>query len=270
MTGPPGTWNRLPEIGCPIANTQVYLLDAARQLVPIGAQGEIFIGGEGLARGYLGRPDLTAERFVPSPFSPGERLYRTGDLARHRTDGKIEFLGRIDHQVKIRGFRVEVSEIEAALAAHPGVRETVVTVREEDPGDKRLAAYIVPAADRPAPYATELRDFLRRRLPDYMMPAAFVMIGKLPLSPNGKVDRKALPAPDLHSHGTSARLVAPRTPVEEVLAEIWAEVLTTAFLKLEVIRSWPRKWRRASAASLASRFRCPPCSSAPPWPGWPA
>jgi len=183
------------------------------------------LGGIGLARGYLGRPDLTAERFIPDPFAPtpGGRLYRTGDLARYRPDGTIEFLGRGDHQVKIRGFRIELGEIESVLRHHPGVREAVVLAREETPGDRRLVAYVVTTG-REAAAASALRAYLKGRLPNYMLPAAYVFLDRLPLSPNGKVDRKALPKPGAACAETSS-FIAPRTPVEEILVGIWAEVL---------------------------------------------
>src|SRR6185369_5543467 len=215
-------------IGRPIANTQIHLLD--RGLLPqaVGVPGELFIGGVNLARGYIARPDLTAERFLPDPTdpmtgepggNPGGRVYRTGDLARRRPDGAIEYLGRTDHQVKIRGVRIELGEIEAALVALPGVREAVVIAREDRPGDRRLVAYFVGelAGD------VSLRDQLRQRLPEAMLPAAFVHLAALPLSPNGKVDRKALPAPEQPSAEEGYR--APQTPVQEVLAGIWAAVL---------------------------------------------
>jgi amino acid adenylation domain-containing protein len=213
-------------IGRPIHNTQLYVLDQRMRPVPIGVSGELFIGGLGLARGYLNRPDLTAQRFVPHPFGrqPGERLYRTGDLARYRDDGVLECLGRLDHQVKIRGYRIELGEIEAVLGQHPSVRETAV-IAWTDPGDeKQLVAYVVPeAASAVAP--CELRDFLRERLPEYMVPAAFVSLDAMPLTKNGKLDRRALPEPDDQRGSSETVFVAPRTPLEEVLAGIWAEVL---------------------------------------------
>jgi acyl-CoA synthetase (AMP-forming)/AMP-acid ligase II len=215
----------LMPIGRPIANTQIYLLDPHFQPVPIGVFGELYIGGDGLAWGYLGRPALTAEKFIPNPFSPepGARLYRTGDLARYLPDGDIEFFGRMDHQVKIRGFRIELGEIEATLSQHPAVRETVALVREELPGDKRLVAYAIPEGEPPT--TTELRYFLQQKLPEYMVPAAFVMLDALPLTPNGKVDRRALPPPDWARPELALAFVAPRTPVEDALASIWSQVL---------------------------------------------
>jgi amino acid adenylation domain-containing protein len=207
-------------IGRPIANTRVYVLDAALHAVPARIPGELYIGGAGVTRGYLGRPGLTAERFIPDPFAadPGMRLYRTGDRARWRPEGTLEYLGRLDEQVKIRGFRIEPGEVEAALAAYPGVREARVVAREEQPGEKQLVAYVVGGVDRDA-----LRAHVRRSLPEYMVPSAFVFLDALPLTPNGKLDRKALPAPDFAP--AQERYAAPRTPTEEVLAEIWAETL---------------------------------------------
>ncbi|HSK75059.1 MAG TPA: amino acid adenylation domain-containing protein [Thermoanaerobaculia bacterium] len=210
-------------IGRPIANTQIYALDRRLDPLPPGVPGEAWIGGAGVARGYLGRPDLTAERFRPDPFSeaPGARLYRTGDLVRSRPDGTFEFLGRADHQVKIRGHRIELGEIEAALGLHPGVAQAAVVARD-DWGDRRLVAYVVPAAGQEARTA-ELRAFLRERLPEFMEPSAFVTLAALPLTPNRKVDRRALPAPE--AAAAAGAYVAPRNPVEEVLAGLWAEVL---------------------------------------------
>jgi hypothetical protein len=236
------------------------------QPAPIGVAGELYIGGVQLARGYLDRTDLTAERFVPNPFATtddrrpttddrkqgnagggrwsvvGGRLYRTGDLARYLPDGAIEYLGRIDHQVKLRGFRIELGEIEAALVQHPAVREAVVLAREDVPGDRRLVAYIIPDQEprtknqepedtaeigsRFSVLGSEgVRQFLRERLPEYMVPSAFVLLDALPLNPNGKVDRKALPAPDMTGLSSGEAYVAPRTPVEEILAGIWGRLL---------------------------------------------
>ena len=258
-------------IGRPIANAQVYLLDAHRQPVPIGVVGELYIGGVGVARGYLNQPELTAERFVPNPWGsgirdqgsgeddrapdprpliPDPRLYRTGDLARYRIDGSLEFLGRIDQQIKLRGFRIEVGEIEAALGQHPAVRAAVVLAREDRPGDKRLVAYVVQGSgDRdqgsesedketngrgtiyralptpdPRSLIPELRAFLSKRLPEYMLPTAFVCLAAFPVTPNGKVDRRALPAPAA-AVARAAVAVAPHTPMERMIAAIWQEVL---------------------------------------------
>jgi acyl carrier protein len=213
-------------IGRPIANTQLYIVDDHLQPVPVGVPGQLHIGGEGLARGYLNRADLTAASFVSNPFSkePGARLYRTGDLARYLPDGNVEFLGRIDHQVKLRGFRIELGEIEAVLSEHSKVYQSVVLAREDVSGDKRLVAYVVPSHG-PAPTTPELRAFLKDKLPDYMVPSAFVFLDAMPLTPNGKLDRKALPAPDQNSAGSAEGYVSPRTPVEELITEIWAEVL---------------------------------------------
>ena len=224
----PQTGTVLPElpIGHPIANTQVYLLDAHLQLVPLGLPGELYIGGEGLARCYLQRPGPTAERFVPDPLGdrPGGRLFRTGDKARWRPDGQLEFLGRVDHQVKIRGFRVEPGEVEAVLQRHPGVDESVVVAREDAAGRLRLVAYVVPRAAADLEVA-ELRRSLQAELPEYMVPSAFVMLESLPLSSNGKIDRKALPAPGLGLLDSVVEYVAPRNPLEEILVRVWAEVL---------------------------------------------
>ena len=218
-------------IGLPIANTQVYLLDAQLQPVPIGVPGELYIGGAGLARCYLNRPDLTAEKFIPDPFNsvPGARLYKTNDLGRYRTDGTIEFLGRVDRQVKLRGFRIELGEIETVLTDHPAVQETVVLLREDSPGDRRLVAYCVPTSaslTRPiSQIDSDLCSVLKEKLPNYMVPSAFVLLESLPLTPNGKIDRQALPAPNHTQPNLDRAFVSPRTPIEEILAGIWAEVL---------------------------------------------
>ena len=217
-------------LGHPIANTQVYVLDARTQPTPVGVPGELHIGGDGLARGYLGRPELTAERFIPHPLcnAPGERLYRTGDLVRYRADGTLEFLGRLDNQVKVRGYRIEVGEIEAVLARQEGVGACAVVVREDTPGDRRLVAYVVTDPVRP-PASDELRRAIRACLPEYMVPASFVRLDSLPLTPNGKIDRRALLSPLLERPDEAARLhpdhVAPRTPLERALARIWEDVL---------------------------------------------
>ncbi|MBN1993050.1 MAG: amino acid adenylation domain-containing protein [Anaerolineae bacterium] len=240
-------------IGRPLPDTQLYILDSRLQPVPIGVPGELYIGGAGLARGYLNRPDLTAETFIPNPFGgikaeggrrkdenglsssfiphpsslnphPPSLLYKTGDLARYLADGVIEFLGRLDHQVKIRGFRVELGEIEAVLHQHPAVREGVVLAREDIPAEKRLVAYIVPGQS-PAPTASELRAFLQDRLPDYMLPSAFVMLDAMPMTANKKLDRHALPPPGRSRPPLSGGFAPPRTIVEELLAGWWADLL---------------------------------------------
>jgi aspartate racemase len=221
MTSPDQVGNSV-WIGKPISNTHVYVLDAEMQPVPLGVTGELYIGGDGLARGYLNRPSFTAERFVPDPFSktPGGRLFRSGDMVRYLASGNIEFLGRMDQQVKIRGFRIELGEIEAALQEHESVLQAVVTLHE-DAGNKLLVAYVVTAQ---APDASELRAHLKERLPDYMMPASFIYLDELPLTANGKLDRRALPSADL-SQVVANQFVAPRNDFEERLCAIWAELL---------------------------------------------
>jgi amino acid adenylation domain-containing protein len=244
----------LPIIGRPISNTQVYILDRHLQLVPIGCPGELHIGGDSLATGYLNLPELTQAKFIPNIFGddPSTRLYKTGDLARYLPDGNIEYIGRIDRQVKIRGFRIELGEIEALLAQHPAIDRTIVVVNEDIPGDKRLVAYLVANQDRKLTI-NALRDFLSQKLPSYMIPAAFVVLDILPLTSNGKVDRKALPAPDRTSvvserkplattdrtsltiTGTNTlamegSFVAPRTATEEILVSIWSQVLSVDML----------------------------------------
>jgi acyl carrier protein len=215
-------------IGRPIAATRALVLDARLRPVPVGLVGELYLGGTGVARGYLDRPGLTAERFVPDPFpaEPGARLYRTGDLARYRPDGSLECLGRIDGQVKVRGYRIELGEVEAALSAHPDTRAAAAVAREDATGENRLIGYLVPRATRP-PGDDDLRAFLRDRLPEYMVPSVFVTLDALPLTPNGKVDRKALPDPEptLTGTGGGAPYVPPRGPIEEALAEACAEIL---------------------------------------------
>jgi amino acid adenylation domain-containing protein len=212
-------------IGRTFANTGLYVLDAYLQLAPTGVSGELCIGGPGLARGYLNRPDLTAEKFVPHPFStePGARLYRTGDLARFLPDGNLELLGRIDNQVKLRGFRIEVGEVEAVLSQHDAVGQSVVVLREDVPGDKRLVAYVVAAPDRVVA-APELRRFVREKLPEYMVPSTIVEIATFPLLPNGKVNRRGLPAPD-GQRQTEEAYVAPANEIERSIADVWKELL---------------------------------------------
>ncbi len=212
-------------VGRPLANQQIYILDARQQPLPVGIPGELWIGGDGVARGYLRRPELTAERFQRNPFrrEPGARMYRTGDLARLRPDGVVDFLGRVDFQVKIRGHRIELGEIEAALMQHSDVRQAVVALKGENE-DQKLVAYLVPAADE-APAANTLRDFLKQKLPDYMVPSIYMPLAKLPLTPNGKVDRKALPAPAMSVAKSASDFVAPTGDVEQTLAGIWKDIL---------------------------------------------
>jgi acyl carrier protein len=218
----PETGTPVP-IGRPLANTQVYVLDAGLRPVPPGIPGKLYAAGDGLARGYVSRPDLTAERFVPDPVSgqPGARLYDTGDLVRWRA-GELEFLGRVDTQVKVRGFRIEPAEIETALTGHPGVQAAVVVAREDRPGDKRLVAYVVSCDESLA--AAELRQMLQAKLPGFMVPSVIMIVSSLPLTANGKIDRQALPAPEA-TRDLAVELVGPRTPLEEQVAAIWRTVL---------------------------------------------
>jgi amino acid adenylation domain-containing protein len=215
-----------PSIGRPIANTQIFILDEDRKRVPVGAPGELYIGGDGLARGYLNQPELTAERFIPNPFSdePGARMYRTGDVARFRRDGQIAFLGRTDLQVKIRGYRIETDEVATLLDRDPSIQVSVVVGREDTAGDKRLVAYLIPVHGAELS-AGALRNALCTHLPEYMIPATFVLVDALPLTPNGKVDRAALPAPDATNTLRDSVSAAPRTPIEERLFGIVASLL---------------------------------------------
>jgi acyl-CoA synthetase (AMP-forming)/AMP-acid ligase II len=212
-------------IGSPISNVQVYILDDHLRPVPIGAAGEIYIGGEGVALGYLNRPELTAGRFIADPFSAigGARLYKSGDLARWRADGTIDFQSRNDHQVKLRGFRIELGEIEAQLARYSRVKEAVAVAREDVPGDKHLVAYVTGRGES-NPAAAELRAHMEAALPEYMVPRAFVVLESLPLTSTGKVDRRALPMPGIDAYA-SKQYEAPQGEVEEMLARIWQELL---------------------------------------------
>jgi len=207
-----------------MANTKLYVLDPGLRPVPMGIPGQLHIGGPGVARGYLNRPDLTSEKFIANPFSddPGARLYQTGDVVRYQADGNMEFLGRVDNQIKIRGFRVELEEIEQALRSHDDVDDCVVVLREDD--DKRLVAYVVWVPGSRA-ITSELRNFLKSKLPSYMVPAAFEVIDVLPLMPNGKTDRRALPEPHPTRPEADESFVPPRTPLETLLADAWRDVL---------------------------------------------
>jgi acyl-coenzyme A synthetase/AMP-(fatty) acid ligase/acyl carrier protein len=225
LGGDPADWPKLPPIGRPIANNKVYILDHCLQPVPIGVIGELYIGGDSLARGYLDQPELSREKFISNPFikKPGARLYKTGDLARYHADGNIQFVGRIDDQVKVRGFRIEPGEIETILCRHPEVLECVVSAREDATGGKRLVAHIVAGTAHDLD-SRKLRDFLKETLPEYMIPNAFVFLDSLPLTASGKVDRRALPAPDGSRPDLAEAYLAPRNRTEELLAKIWAEV----------------------------------------------
>ncbi|HEX8351551.1 MAG TPA: condensation domain-containing protein, partial [Pyrinomonadaceae bacterium] len=216
-------------MGRPLANTTLYVLADGMRPVPVGVPGELYVGGDGVGRGYLGRADLTAAAFIPDPFAstPGARLYKTGDLVRYLPDGNVEFLGRVDDQIKIRGYRIELGEIESVMARHAAVAEAVALAREDAPGQKRLVAYVVPAGGA-APTTAELRDHAAMSLPDYMVPATFVLLDAPPLLPSGKIDRRALPAPEQAASVQEENYVAPRTPAEEVLAGLWAQVLGVA------------------------------------------
>ncbi|MFT5286923.1 MAG: amino acid adenylation domain-containing protein [Planctomycetota bacterium] len=214
-------------IGRPVANTEIYLLDAEQKPVPIGVSGELYAGGDGLARGYLNRPELTAERWLPDPFSgrPGARLYRTGDVARYLPDGNLELLGRMDHQVKIRGFRIELGEIEIRLGQHEDIDDVVAVAREDTPGDKRIVAYIVHKSGS-SPSLNDLRNFIRETLPEYMVPAVFMVLEALPRTPNGKVDRKVLPEPEETHTAADSNFAAPSNEIETKIAEIWQRILS--------------------------------------------
>jgi amino acid adenylation domain-containing protein len=227
MSGDPDRWPTMPAIGRPVANTQIYVLDERREPTPIGVMGEIYIGGAGVARGYLGRPDLTAQRFIENPvgLAPAARLYRTGDLGRWRADGVLEYLGRNDEQVKIRGYRIELGEVEAQLRLHPRVKEAVVVAREDTPGDKALVAYVT-RHDVGDLSVTELRVHLKGILPEHMIPSAFMFLTALPLTPSGKLNRRALPPPDAQAPiGRASE--PPNGEAEEILAQIWRELLYT-------------------------------------------
>ncbi|MFQ4145498.1 amino acid adenylation domain-containing protein [Chlorogloeopsis sp. ULAP02] len=225
-------------IGKPISNIQTYILDRYLQPVPIGVIGELYIGGKGLARGYCNQPELTVEKFIPNPFEEGKRLYKTGDLVRYCNDANIEIIGRIDHQVKIRGFRIELEEIETKLNQHFAVQDAVVIVREDSPGDKRLVAYIVPNTqnlelDNKSEFTLHLRQLLKASLPEYMVPSAFVIQDKLPLTTNGKIDKRALTIPDYYLSNNETKYIAPRTPIEKELANIWTELLKVKQVGIE-------------------------------------
>jgi amino acid adenylation domain-containing protein len=227
LEGEAAQWPRLPPIGRPIANAQVFVLDDQLEPVPVGIVGDLYIGGAGLAREYMNRAEQTAERFIPHPFNhqEGARLYRTGDLARYLSDGNLEYVGRVDNQVKVRGFRIETGEVESVLKHHPAVKQALLHAWEDESGQKRLVAYVVAARREEIPRASELRSFLREQLPEYMVPSIFMTLEELPLTRSGKVDRRSLPAPDQSRPEMEDGYVAPVTPVEELLAGMWASVL---------------------------------------------
>ncbi|HEX8119545.1 MAG TPA: amino acid adenylation domain-containing protein, partial [Pyrinomonadaceae bacterium] len=227
LGGASAGWPELPPIGRPVSNVLTYVLDGQMRPAPVGVPGELYLGGDALARGYHDRPGLTAERFVPNPFGveAGARLYRTGDVARYLADGDIEFLGRADTQVKVRGYRVELGEIEAALSRHPRVKECAVVARRGEAGETRLVAYVTASDSEQSPSAAELRPYLRERLPEYMVPAAFVALDSLPLTGSGKIDRRALPEPEPEEGGAAETA---STPTQELVAGVFARVLGLA------------------------------------------
>src|SRR6185503_6769087 len=211
-------------VGPPIHNVKAYVLDGKYNLLPMGMPGEVCAAGRDVARGYLNRPDLTAASFVPNPFEQGQRMYKTGDVAKWLENGTLDFIGRVDHQVKIRGQRLELDEVQVVINDYPGVRQNVVVAREYAPGDKRLVAYVV--ADKESDFTVNgLRQHLKAKLPDHMVPGTIMEMDIFPLTTNGKVNRRALPAPDWGKASDAIAYVAPRSPVEEILAEFWAEVL---------------------------------------------
>jgi acyl carrier protein len=232
VSGAEGESGAIP-IGRPIDNTQLYILDEYQELVAVGVKGELYIGGQGVARGYVKRPGLTAEKFIPHPYSSrgGARLYRTGDIARYLADGNIEYLGRTDNQVKVRGYRIELGEIESVLSQHSQVREAVVVAQETAAGQKRLVGYVV--AEAGAVSTSELRQHLAEKLPEYMIPALLVQLEELPLTPNGKVDRRALPVPDSNRPNLPDRFVAPTNPLEEDLARLFSTLLGVERIGIE-------------------------------------
>ena len=257
-------------IGRPYANQRAYVLDSRGRLQPVGVPGELHVGGVALARCYLNRPDLTAEKFIPDPFHPGERLYKSGDLARLLPSGQIELLGRTDHQVKIRGFRIELGEIESTLTQYSAVRDAVVVARDDDRGIKRLLAYVVIKDGAATPSASDLRAFLGSKLPEYMVPAMFMTLAELPLSSNGKVDRNALPAPDAGRSELATQYVAPVSPSEIKLAVALGEVLrvervgfATVSSSSAVIRSWRPKSFPACVRNLTWSCHSASCSKPP-------